>query len=110
MSGNFRLFGQEKNGGTLALAKMNMFLNGIDDAVLEWGDTINDPKLLQDGKLIRFDRVVANPPFSLDKWGADEAASDSYGRFTRGIPPKSKGTGLSFFICWHQPSASLEGS
>jgi len=58
---------------------------------LEWGDTINDPKLLEDGKLIRFDRVVANPPFSLDKWGAEDAASDAYGRFARGIPPKSKG-------------------
>lgn len=90
-SGDYRIFGQEKNGSTLALAKMNMFLHGIDDAVLEWGDTINDPKLLKDGKLQRFHRVVANPPFSLDKWGAENATSDSYGRFARGIPPKSKG-------------------
>lgn len=89
--GACRLFGQEKNGGTLALAKMNMFLHGVDDAVLEWGDTINDPKLLDEGRLMRFDRVVANPPFSLDKWGADDAAADIYGRFGRGVPPKSKG-------------------
>ncbi|XDZ64988.1 type I restriction-modification system subunit M [Alphaproteobacteria bacterium LSUCC0684] len=89
--GACRLFGQEKNGGTLALAKMNMFLHGVDDAVLEWGDTINDPKLLDEGRLMRFDRVVANPPFSLDKWGAEDAASDQYGRFGRGVPPKSKG-------------------
>ena len=41
--GDYRLFGQEKNGSTLALAKMNMFLHGIDDAVLEWGDTLNNP-------------------------------------------------------------------
>ena len=88
---NYRLYGQEKNGSTLALAKMNMFLHGIDDAVLEWGDTINNPRLLEAGKLMKFDRVVANPPFSLDKWGADGAASDTYGRFTRGVPPKSKG-------------------
>ena len=88
---NYRLYGQEKNGSTLALAKMNMFLHGIDDAVLEWGDTINNPRLLEGGKLMKFDRVVANPPFSLDKWGADGAASDTYGRFTRGVPPKSKG-------------------
>ena len=88
---NYRLYGQEKNGSTLALAKMNMFLHGIDDAVLEWGDTINNPRLLEAGNLMKFDRVVANPPFSLDKWGADSAASDTYGRFTRGVPPKSKG-------------------
>lgn len=86
-----RLFGQEMNGSTLALAKMNMFLHGIDDAVLEWGDTLNDPKLIEDGRLIRFDRVVANPPFSRDKWGAENAASDVFGRFGRGVPPKSKG-------------------
>ena len=89
--GDYRLYGQEKNGSTLALAKMNMFLHGVDDPVLEWGDTLNDPKLLDDGKLLRFDRVVANPPFSLDKWGAENAASDPFGRYGRGVPPKSKG-------------------
>lgn len=88
---NYRLYGQEKNGSTLALAKMNMFLHGIDDAVLEWGDTIRNPCLLKDGKLLKFDRVVANPPFSLDKWGAEEATDDPHNRFTRGVPPKSKG-------------------
>ena len=89
--GDYRIYGQEKNGSTLALAKMNMFLHGEDNAILEWGDTLNDPKLLENGKLKRFDRVVANPPFSLDKWGAENAASDSFYRFTRGVPPKSKG-------------------
>lgn len=89
--GDYRIYGQEKNGSTLALAKMNMFLHGEENAVLEWGDTLNNPKLLENGKLKRFDRVVANPPFSLDKWGADNAASDNYHRFTRGVPPKSKG-------------------
>ena len=70
---------------------MNMFLHGIDDAVLEWGDTISNPRLLEAGKLMKFDRVVANPPFSLAKWGADDAASETFSRFTRGVPPKSKG-------------------
>jgi len=70
---------------------MNMFLHGEDNAILEWGDTLNDPRLLENGKLKRFDRVVANPPFSVDKWGAENAASDSFYRFTRGVPPKSKG-------------------
>ncbi|MCH9663017.1 MAG: type I restriction-modification system subunit M [Gammaproteobacteria bacterium] len=89
---NFRLFGQEKNGSTFALAKMNMFLHRIDDADLRLGDTISNPLLLnKNGKLRKFDRVVANPPFSLDKWGAEDAANDVHGRFARGVPPKSKG-------------------
>ena len=85
------LYGQEINGSTWALAKMNMFLHGVDGARLEWGDTIRNPKLLEDDQLMRFEVVVANPPFSLDKWGADDVASDRYRRFTRGLPPKSKG-------------------
>lgn len=85
------LYGQEVNGGTHALAKMNMFLHNIDGARLEWGDTLNNPKLIEDDKLLAFDVVVANPPFSLDKWGAENAASDKYKRFHRGIPPKSTG-------------------
>lgn len=85
------LFGQEFNGSTWALAKMNMFLHGVDAARIEWGDTIRNPKLLEDDQLMRFEVVVANPPFSLDKWGADDVASDHYGRFYRGLPPKGKG-------------------
>jgi len=85
------LYGQEVNGGTHALAKMNMFLHNVDGARLEWGDTLNNPKLIEDDKLLVFDVVVANPPFSLDKWGAENAATDKYKRFHRGIPPKSTG-------------------
>ena len=70
---------------------MNMFLHGKDSAEVMWGNTLTNPKLLQDDELMKFDVVVANPPFSLDKWGADEAASDPYGRYHRGVPPKSKG-------------------
>jgi len=88
---NFSLFGQESNGSTWALCKMNMFLHGIDNARIEWGDTIDNPKLIQGDSLMKFDVVVANPPFSLDKWGADHAASDRFRRFHRGVPPKSKG-------------------
>src|SRR5262249_241454 len=79
------------DGGTHALAKMNMFLHNIDGAKLEWGDTLNNPKLIEDDKLLAFDVVVANPPFSLDKWGAENAPNDKYKRFHRGIPPKSTG-------------------
>lgn len=83
------LFGQELNGATWALAKMNMYLHGFDQARIERGDTIRNPKLVEDGHLMRFDVVVANPPFSLDKWGAEGV--DRYGRFHRGLPPKSRG-------------------
>ncbi|MEB2787242.1 type I restriction-modification system subunit M [Algoriphagus persicinus] len=90
-SKNFSLYGQEINGSTWALARMNMFLHEIDDATIEWGDTLNNPKLLENDSLLKGNIVGANPPFSLDKWGADNALSDQYTRFHRGIPPKSKG-------------------
>lgn len=90
-STNFSLYGQEANGSTWALAVMNMFLHGYDNAVIRWGDTIRNPKHREGDVLMRFDTVVANPPFSLDKWGADEAESDTFNRFWRGVPPKSKG-------------------
>lgn len=90
-SDNFSLYGQEANGSTWALAVMNMFLHGYDNAIIRWGDTIRNPKLKEGDTLMKFDTVVANPPFSLDKWGADEAASDKHNRFWRGTPPKSKG-------------------
>lgn len=90
-SDNFSLYGQEANGSTWALAVMNMFLHGFDNATIRWGDTINNPKLKEDDALMKFDTVVANPPFSLDKWGADTAHADPYNRFWRGVPPKSKG-------------------
>lgn len=88
---NFSLYGQEANGSTWALAVMNMFLHGYDNATIRWGDTIRNPKLREGDTLMKFDTVVANPPFSLDKWGADDAAADKYNRFWRGTPPKSKG-------------------
>lgn len=90
-SDDFSLFGQELNGATWALARMNMFLHGLDNARIERGDTIRNPKLVEDDALMKFNVVVANPPFSLDKWGADVAAADKYKRFWRGTPPKSRG-------------------
>ncbi|HDR1007713.1 TPA: type I restriction-modification system subunit M [Pasteurella multocida] len=88
----YALFGQEAIGSTWSLAKMNMFLHGEDNHRIEWGDTIRNPKLLdQQGNLMQFDIVTANPPFSLDKWGVEQAENDHFGRFTRGLPPKTKG-------------------
>ncbi|MGE0180757.1 MAG: type I restriction-modification system subunit M [Parvularculaceae bacterium] len=88
---NFALYGQEVNGATWALARMNMFLHSKDAARIEWCDTLNSPTLVESDHLIKFDVVVANPPFSLDKWGAENAENDQYKRFWRGVPPKSKG-------------------
>ena len=102
-SSNFSLYGQEANGSTWALAVMNMFLYGFDNATIRWGDTIRNPKLKEGDALMKFDTVVANPPFSLDKWGKSDdkeenksadsfdPESDKYNRFWRGTPPKSKG-------------------
>jgi type I restriction enzyme M protein len=90
-SENFALYGQEVNGATWALARMNMFLHARDAARIEWCDTLNSPALVEGDHLMRFDVVLANPPFSLDKWGAEDADSDQYKRFWRGVPPKSKG-------------------
>jgi type I restriction enzyme M protein len=90
-SDDYALYGQENNGTTWALAMMNMFLHNVTSARVMWCDTLRDPQLVEKGKLMKFDVVVANPPFSLDKWGADGAASDRFKRFHRGLPPKSKG-------------------
>lgn len=103
---NFALFGQESNGSTWALCRMNMFLHSTDSARIEWGDTLNNPMLVEKDKLMKFNAVVANPPFSLDKWGAENAESDPYNRFFRGIPPKSKG---DWAFITHMVETSLVG-
>ena len=87
------LFGQEAISGTWALCMMNMFLHNENSPRIEWGDTLLEPKLIENDKLMRFEVVVANPPFSLDKWGADKAGEEAkrFNRWHRGTPPKSKG-------------------
>jgi len=88
---NISLYGQERNIGTWAICKMNMLLHGIT-ARLEKGDTLRKPRLLTEtGKLMEFDIVIANPPFSLKNWGYEEAQHDPYRRFRFGIPPKGYG-------------------
>ncbi|MCI0338045.1 MAG: type I restriction-modification system subunit M [Acidobacteria bacterium] len=104
---DFALYGQESNGSTWALCRMNMFLHGKDSARIEWGDTLRNPKLIEGDALMKFDIVVANPPFSLDKWGADKVAADKFNRFHRGIPPKSKAD-YAFII--HMIGTTIEGA
>lgn len=88
----YALYGQESIGSTWSFAKMNLFLHGEDNHKVEWGDTLRNPLLLdKNGGLKHFDVVVANPPFSLGRWGQEGAAEDKYHRFRRGVPPRTKG-------------------
>lgn len=103
-----RIYGQEYNAQTWALCTMNMFLHNVDDAVIWQGDTLSNPQNIENDKLMKFQVIVANPPFSLDKWDSgflsnvsDEAKGkklekmtaemDPYKRFDWGVPPASKG-------------------
>lgn len=106
-SNKTHIYGQEKNMQTWALCRMNMFLHNVDDATIWQGDTLANPQNIQDDKLMKFQCIVANPPFSLDKWdsgflsgaGTDEKGRkekmspelDPFRRFDWGIPPTSKG-------------------
>jgi type I restriction enzyme M protein len=87
---NLSLFGQEMNL-TWAICKMNMFLHGVYSADIRKGDTLREPQHTEHGALLTFDRVIANPPFSLKMWGKEEVENDAYGRFPYGTPPKDAG-------------------
>ena len=116
-------YGQELNAQTWALCTMNMFLHRVDDARIWQGDTLSNPQNIEDDKLMKFQVVVANPPFSLDKWDSGfltdvEADSkgkkkmtaelDPYHRFDWGVPPTSKGDYafvLHMLAAWMQKMA-----
>ena len=86
-----RLFGQEKNLTTAAIARMNLFLHGAEDFNVVRGDTLRQPAFVSGDRLATFDCVIANPPFSLKAWGEDAWASDPWGRNIAGTPPKGYG-------------------
>ncbi len=86
-----KLFGQEKNLTSSSIARMNMFLHGIEDFQIVRGDTLRNPAFFSADGLKTFDCVIANPPFSLKEWGAENWANDPYGRNIAGIPPKGNG-------------------
>ena len=99
-SRNLALHGQERNLGTLAIGKLNLLLHGLRAARLEPGDVIAEPGLVDpSGRLLSYDRVIANPPFSLKNWGHEFAPNDPHHRFDRygAIPPKTKGD-LAFLM------------
>jgi type I restriction enzyme M protein len=86
-----KLYGQEKNLTSSSIARMNMFLHGIEDFQIVRGDTLRNPAFFEGDHLKTFDCVIANPPFSLKEWGADNWANDPYGRNIAGVPPKANG-------------------
>jgi len=105
---DYSLFGQEAINSTWALCMMNMFLHDVNNPRIERGDTLLEPRLIEHDKLMKFDVVVANPPFSLDKWGADQAPkeTETHNRWHRGVPPKSKG---DYAFISHMIETTTEG-
>ncbi|QOJ00848.1 MAG: SAM-dependent DNA methyltransferase [Phycisphaeraceae bacterium] len=99
---NVTLTGQERNVGTWSICKLNMLLHNVPDADIRPGDTIRNPKFIDGGRLTLFDRVIANPPFSLKDWGhefvsPEKGGGDPFRRFSRGVPPATKGD-LAFLL------------
>ena len=87
-----KLYGQEKNLTTSSIARMNLFLHGIEDFQIVRGDTLRNPAFFEGDRLATFDCVIANPPFSLEKWGEDVWLNDPFGRNFAGLPPSSTAT------------------
>lgn len=86
-----KLFGQEKNLTTSAIARMNLFLHEAGDFRVVRGDTLRNPAFHSADTLSTFDCVIANPPFSLENWGEEVWSSDPYGRNFAGMPPSKSG-------------------
>ncbi|MBA4416480.1 MAG: SAM-dependent DNA methyltransferase [Syntrophus sp. (in: bacteria)] len=87
---NVRLYGQERNLMTSSIARMNCFLHGIEDFRIERGDTLSEPKLVQGDRLMQFDMVLANPPYSIKQWDRAAFAADPWGRNLYGTPPQGR--------------------
>ena len=100
---NVRLFGQERNLMTSSIARMNCFLHGIEDFHIERGDTLAEPKLVQGDRLMQFDLVLANPPYSIKQWDRTAFASDPWGRNIFGTPPQ----GRADYAFWQHILCSL---
>lgn len=92
---NLVLDGQERNHGNFAMCKMNMVLHGITDFNIEHGDVLSNPKLVEDGKLKTYDKILANFPFSMN-WDNKGSENDVYGRYKFGIPPSKNKADFAF--------------
>lgn len=86
-----KLYGQEKNLTTSAIARINLFLHGVEDFSIVRGDTLRQPAFYEGDRLATFDCVIANPPFSLERWGEEVWTNDPYGRNLAGLPPRKSG-------------------
>lgn len=98
-----RLYGQERNLMTSSIGRMNLFLHGIEDFRILRGDTLEEPKFIEDGRLQRFDVVLANPPYSIKQWDRDKFAADPWGRNLHGTPPQ----GRADYAFWQHILASM---
>lgn len=85
-----KLYGQERNLMTSAIARMNLFLHGIEDFHIERGDTLAEPKFIENDHLRRFDVALANPPYSIKQWKRTAWEFDPYGRNMYGVPPQGR--------------------
>lgn len=99
-----RLYGQERNLTTSAIARMNLFLHGIEDFHIVRGDTLANPAFTEGDRLRRFDVVLANPPYSIKAWDRDAWSSDPWGRNSYGTPPQ----GRADYAFWQHILASLD--
>lgn len=100
---NVRLFGQERNLMTSSIARMNCFLHGIEDFDIVRGDTLAEPKLVEGDRLMQFDVVVANPPYSIKQWDRELFAADPWGRNRFGTPSQ----GRADYAFWQHILCSL---
>jgi type I restriction enzyme M protein len=100
---NVRLYGQERNLMTSSIARMNCFLHGVEDFQIVRGDTLSEPRFVQRDRLMRFDVVLANPPYSIKQWDRDAFASDAWGRNLFGTPPQ----GRADYAFWQHILCSL---
>lgn len=98
-----KLYGQERNLITSGIARMNLFLHGVEDFQIVRGDTLADPKFVERDRLKQFDVILANPPYSIKQWDRDAFSSDKWGRNFLGTPPQ----GRADYAFWQHILASL---
>ncbi len=83
-----KLYGQELNLITSAIARINMFMHNVDEFLIVQGDTLDSPQILENDELKKFDVIMANPPYSVKKWSQSKWMNDPFGRNIWGTPPQ----------------------
>lgn len=83
-----KLYGQELNLITSAIARINMFMHNVDEFLIVQGDTLDNPQILENDELKKFDVIMANPPYSVKKWNREKWMNDPFGRNIWGTPPQ----------------------